>query len=102
MPKVFFYLPYLFNDTLNVSFKHKECTIMGDTNISYLDKNNHNDIENIFMLYGYKQLVTKTTRIKEDCKTLISTIFTNKPENKKPTPYRPVYPIMIWLDVSEN
>ena len=75
---------------------------MGDTNISYLDKNNHNDIENIFMLYGYKQLVTKTTRIKEDCKTLISTIFTNKPENKKPTPYQPVYPIMIWLNVSEN
>ena len=33
------------------------------------------------MLNGYKQLVTKATRITENSKTLIDTIFTNKPEN---------------------
>ena len=54
---------------------------MGDNNTNYLDKNNHNDIKDIFMLYGYKQLVTKTTRITENSKTLIDTIFTKKPEN---------------------
>ena len=54
---------------------------MGGTNISYLDKKNHNDIEDIFMLNGYKQLVTKATGITEDFKTLADTIFTNKPEN---------------------
>ena len=76
---------------------------MGDTNISYLDKNNHNGIKDIFMLNGYKQLVTKATRITEDSKTPIDTIFTNKPKNiSKPTPYQPVYPVMIWWDVSEN
>ena len=55
-------LKYLFknfntflNDTLNViSPKRKECIIMGDTNINYLDKNNHNDIKDTFMLNGYK------------------------------------------------
>ena len=76
---------------------------MGDTNINYLDKNNHNDIKDIFMLNGYKQLVTKVTRIAEVSKTLIDTIFTNKNNPKtyqKPTPYRPVYLIMIWWDVS--
>ena len=94
----------LLNDTLNViSCESKECIIMGDTNINYLDKNNHNDIKDIFMLNGYKQLVTKATRITEDSKTLIDTIFTNKPKNtSKPTPYQPVYPVMIWWDVSEN
>ena len=72
----------LLNDTLNViSFKHKECIILGDTNINYLDKNNHNDIKDIFTLNGYKQLVTKATRITEKSKTLIDAIFTNKPEN---------------------
>ena len=72
----------LLNDTLNlISSEPKECIIMGDTNINYLDKNNHNDIKDIFMLNGYKQLVTKATRITEDSKTLIDTIFTNKPEN---------------------
>ena len=55
------------------------------------------------MLNGYKQLVTKVTRIAEVSKTLIDTIFTNKNNPKtyqKPTPYRPVYLIMIWWDVS--
>ena len=33
------------------------------------------------MLNGYKQLVTKATRITENSKTLIDTIFTNKPGN---------------------
>ena len=72
----------LVNDTLNViSSEREECIIMGDTNINYLDKNNHNDIKDIFMLNGYKQLVTKATRITEDSKTLIDIIFTNKPKN---------------------
>ena len=53
----------------------------GRYEISYLDKNNHNGIKDIFMLYGYKQLVTKATRITEDSKTLIDIMFTKKPKN---------------------
>ena len=49
--------------------------------IYYLDKNKNNDIKDIFMLNGYKQLVTKATWITENSKTLIDKIFTNKPEN---------------------
>ena len=72
----------LLNDTLNtISFERKECIITGDSNINYLDKNNHNDVKDIFMLNGYKQLVTKATRITEDSNTLIDTIFINKPKN---------------------
>ena len=64
-PKVFFYLPsidpltdgniflkistlYLMTPLNVISSKPKECIIMGDTNINYLDKNNHSDI-NIFL-----------------------------------------------------
>ena len=54
---------------------------MEDTNINYLDKNNHNDIKDTFMLNDYKLLVTKATRITGNSKTLIDTVFTNKPEN---------------------
>ena len=54
---------------------------MGDTNINYLDKNSHNDIKYIFMLNCYKQLVTKATRITEDSKTLVDTIYNSKLEN---------------------
>ena len=60
----------------------KECIIMGDTNINYLDKSNQNDFKDIFKLNGYKQLVTKTTRITEDSKTLIDTIFIKKSRNQ--------------------
>ena len=75
-----------FNVLLNsavdvISSKRKECIIMGDTNICYLDKSNHNGIKNIFMLNGFKQLFTKVTRITEDSKTQIETIFISKPEN---------------------
>ena len=76
----------LLNDTLTIILsERKECIIMGDTNISYLDKNNHNDIKDIFIWNGYKQLFTKATRITEDPKTLIDTIFTKKPKNKAKT-----------------
>ena len=79
---IFFINSTLYLDTLNVtSSKRKECVIMGDTNINYLDKSNHNDIKDIFKLNGYKQLVTKTTRITEDSKTPIDTIFTKKSRN---------------------
>ena len=40
----------LLNDTLNVvSFERKECIIMRDTNMNYLDKNNHNDIKDSWL-----------------------------------------------------
>ena len=72
------YLFKNFNTLLNATLT---VIIMGDININYLDKNNQNDIKDIFMWNGYKQLVTKATRITEDFKTLIDTILTNKPEN---------------------
>ena len=43
----------ILNDTLSViSSQRIECIIMGDTSINCLDKNNHNGIKDIFMLYG--------------------------------------------------
>ena len=72
----------LLNSTVDViSSKRKECIIMGDININYLDKSNHNGIKDIFMLNGFKQLFTKVTRVTQDSKALIETIFIKKPEN---------------------
>ena len=49
----------------NVITKSREVTLLGDTNVDYLKKNDNLAIKNIFHLYGFQQIVTKPTRITE-------------------------------------
>ena len=75
------YLPTCFNNSLhnmlsNVITKSREVTLLGDTNVNYLKKNDNLAIKNIFHLYSFQQIVTKPTRITEYSKTIIDTIFT--------------------------
>ena len=70
------YLPTCFNNSLNnmlsnVMTKSREVTLLGDTNVDYLKKNDNLAIKNFFHLYGFQQIVTKPTRITEYSKTLI-------------------------------
>ena len=60
----------------NVISKSRKVTLLGDTNVYYLKKNDNLAIKNIFHLHGFQQFVTKPTRITEYSKTLIDTIFT--------------------------
>ena len=77
------YLPICFNNSLhmlsNVITISTEVTLLGDTNVDYLKKNDNSAIKNIFHLYGFQQIVTKPTRITEYSKTLTDTIFTTSP-----------------------
>ena len=59
----------------NVITKSREVTLLGDTNVDYLKKNDNLAIKNIFYLYGFQQIVIKPTRITEYSKTLLDTIF---------------------------
>ena len=75
------YLPTCFKNSLNNMLsnfitKSRKVTLLGDKNVGYLKKNDNLAIKNIFHLYGFQQIVTKPTRITEDSKTLIDTIFT--------------------------
>ena len=75
------YLPACFNNSLNnmlsnVLTKSRALALVGDTNVDYLKKNNDLAIKNIFHLYGFLRIVTKPTRITQNLKTLIDTIFT--------------------------
>ena len=66
-----------FNNMLsNVITKSREVTLLGDTNVNYLKKNDNLANKNISHLYGFQQIVTKPTRITEYSKALIDTIFT--------------------------
>ena len=60
----------------NVITKSTEVTLLGDTNLDHQKKNNNLAIKNIFHLYHFQQIVTKSTRITEYSKTLTDTIFT--------------------------
>ena len=53
---------------------------MGDFNCDYLKDNDHREIKNLFVSYGYKQLIENATRIIETSETLIDVILTNSPE----------------------
>ena len=53
---------------------------MGDINCAYLKENNHREIKNLFIPYGYKQLTEKATCITELSKRLIDVILTKSPE----------------------
>ena len=69
------------SDVLNkISYEDKETILMGDINCYYLKDNDHREIKNLFVFYGYKQLIEKATRITETSETLIDVILTNSPE----------------------
>ena len=69
------------SDVLNkLLHEDKETILMGDINCDYLKDNNHREIKNLFISYGYKQLIEKATRIIETSETLIDVILTNSPE----------------------
>ena len=68
-------------DVLNrLSYEDKETILMGDINCDYLKDSDHREIKNLFVSYGYKQLIEKATRIIETSETLINVILTNSPE----------------------
>ena len=69
------------SDVLNkLLYEDKETILMGDINCDYLKDNNHREIKNFFVSYGYKQLIEKETCIIETSETLIDGILTNSPE----------------------
>ena len=69
------------SDVLNkISYEDKETILMGDINCDYLKDNDHREIKNYFVSYGYKQLIEKATRITETSETLIDVILTNSRE----------------------
>ena len=63
-----------------LSYEDKETVLMGDINCDYLKDNGHREIKNLFVSYGYKQLIEKGTHITETSETLIDVILTNSPE----------------------
>ena len=69
------------SDVLNkLSYEDKETILMGDINCDYLKDNYHREIKNLFVSYGFKQLIEKATRITETNEMLIDVILTNSPE----------------------
>ena len=69
------------SDVLNkLSYKDKKTILIGDFNCDYLKDNDHREIKNLFVSYGYKQLIEKATRITETSETLIDVILTNSPQ----------------------
>lgn len=79
-----------FNDLLlKVSKEKKEVIILGDLNSDYLVKSDNDNVKNILTIHGFKQLITKPTRVTKNSKTLIDIIATNK-ENISKTDVIPV------------
>ena len=69
------------SDVLNkLSYEYKEAILMGDINCDYLKDKDHREIKNLFVSYGYNQLIEKAPRITEKSETLIDVILTNSPE----------------------
>ena len=52
---------------------------MGAINCDYLKDNDHRKIKDLFVSYGYKQLIKKATRVTETSETLVDHILTNSP-----------------------
>ena len=63
-----------------LSYEDKKTILMGDFNCDYLKENHHREVKNLFVSYGYKQLIEKATRITETSETLIDVILTNSPQ----------------------
>jgi len=67
-------------DHLNtISKVNEETIIVGDFNVNYKEQADNTDFKNVIKLYGFKQMVTKSTRITSTSSTLIELIMTNKP-----------------------
>ena len=70
----------LLNEMLTkVNDESKEMIITGDVNVNYLDNKCNKEFKNTLHLFGFKQLISKPTRITQTTSTLIDIIATNKP-----------------------
>lgn len=58
-----------------------ETLLLGDLNINYLKKNDHQNLKGIIKLNGFEQIVNQPTRTTKDTSTLIDIILTNRPSN---------------------
>ena len=47
-----------------------ETIVMGDMNVNFLDINNNKEIESLFKLNGFSQLIKEATRIDDDTRSL--------------------------------
>ena len=63
-----------------VQNENKEIIFLGDINCNYDDSNDHTDIKQLLINYGFRQLINKPTRTTENSSTLIDVILTNSPE----------------------
>jgi exonuclease III len=78
------HLSKCFNKTfLNIlsklNIENKECIVLGDMNINYLNNSPH-ALKDSISLQGFQQLITKPTRVTKDSETLIDVILSNRPE----------------------
>ena len=72
----------LFSQTLQKITDEKiESIFLGDFNTNFLNTTGRLPLRNIFIDFGYDQLITAPSRITKDTKTLIDLIFTNSPVN---------------------
>ena len=61
----------------SIDSEKREPVIMGDRNVNYLIKNNHEVIKDIFTDNGFKQILNSATRVTDQISSLIDLIFVN-------------------------
>jgi len=66
---------------LTISAENKECILSGDINCNFLVSSDHKEMKSILTYFGLKQLITSSTRITCESKTLIDVICSNVPHN---------------------
>ena len=70
-----------FDNTLTAAnMENKEIIILGDMNCNYDHINDHRDIKQLLLNFGFRQLINKPTRTTENTSTLIDVILTNSPD----------------------
>ena len=58
-----------------------ETILMGDMNINYLKKSDHQELKDIINIAGLKQIIDSPTRVTTESSTLIDIILTNSEQN---------------------
>jgi exonuclease III len=64
-----------------ITSETKECIILGDININYLNDECHKKFKEMIDLQGLIQMINEPTRVTKDTKTLIDVVLTSHPEN---------------------
>ena len=73
------YLSETFNDSFNellttIDSKCLESILMGDANVNFAKESDNKDFKTLLISKGYKQLITKPTRITKESSTIIDII----------------------------